>query len=91
MDEQMSLLDYVPEPIENALPPLPTAEQVRVNRLAEFWQAKAALYLRLIRQFMEGTLLSVELRRHEINRLYLLREQALNEMKMCEEGDRDEQ
>lgn len=69
---QLNLLHYVPEPVINPLSPTIQPSQ------AELWQqAKADFYLRLMQRFMNGRRCCLEVRRHEITRLYQLREQAL--------------
>lgn len=77
---QLDLLSYQPTPEEMAIP---APQPQPVNRHALAWQeAKADFYLRLMNRFMRGSL-PQQIKRHEIERLHQLRQQALAEM---EEG-----
>lgn len=81
VEGQLSIFD-VPE-LELPESELPTpqisAQTLNKNAIA-FRQVKAAVYLRLILQLMQGERCSQQVRTHEISRLHRLREQALQEL-----------
>lgn len=73
---QLDLLSYQLTPDELCENPAPKS----CNPSAVRWQlAKAAVYLQLIRCFMAGAQTSGAVRRHEIERLHRLRQEALAE------------
>lgn len=77
---QLDLLSYqlTAEELPASPPPPPP---IPPNPHARHWQqTKADLYLRLMARFMNGSLCSQAVRRHEIERLHQLRQQALAQL-----------
>lgn len=81
MNIQLNLLDLPPieeePPTEQAIAPVATLPLEPPNpHLMDWHQRRADLYLQLMGRIQQGRL-SVEAKRHEINRLHQLRQQAI--------------
>lgn len=79
---QLDLLTYQPTPEEITAPPPQPPPPKPPNPHAIAWQeTKAAFYLQTMNRLMSSTQCSQATRRHEIQRLHHLREQALAEIR----------
>lgn len=69
---QLDLFAHTPEPVENPLPP----PRTKPPPALEWWQARAAFYLRTMNQTMQSHLPPAA-KRAQITRLHKLRNEAL--------------